>query len=212
MIKKNIMALVLVISSFAAFGNETTMVISSEPTRLIAGTGNALFQYKIRDFMALTGSAFFGTKWPSIYLAEYAGAIAGGAYNSSLLMGGAGIGTRFFLNSQGFSDGFFAEPILILSMHSYNLKTGSTSLIDSNRITLLPQVLIGYSWFWDNGFSLSAHLETGYGYHIKNSITVDSALESRLADKSMLRNMLWADKGPWQFDYGYSVSLGYAFN
>ena len=122
------------------------MVVSSEPTKLIEGTGNALLQYKIRDFMAITGTAFFGTKWPIIYLAENAGAIAGGAYNSSLLMEGAGIGTRFFISSQSLSDGFFVEPRLNISIHSYNLKTGNTSVIDSNRITLLPTVLVGYGW------------------------------------------------------------------
>lgn len=188
-----------------------TMVISAEPVKGLHGSLSALFQYKLTNFMALTVPGTFGTNWLAVGFPKTMAVITDAKYDASLLFGGGGLGARFFLNNNGLSDGFFAEPRVMVGMSKYTLNKDTTKLIDSNRVTLSPSLLLGYSWFWDNGFYLSTGISAGFGYHVKNDIAVEEGLASRLANKYFLRNCLWADKGSFRFDYGYDVSLGFAW-
>jgi hypothetical protein len=213
MIKKTITALVLLTISSAAISStsERKMVLSVEPVEAIHGSLAALFQYKLTDYMALTVPVFFGTNWPARSGIKTMAVITDENYDSSLLFGGGGLGARFFLNNNGLTDGFFAEPRVVLSHSEYALKQDDEFLVDSKRLTILPSLLLGYSWFFNNGVYLSTGLEIGYGYHAKNQISVDKKLATRLADKSSLKHKLWADASPWRLHYDYDISLGFAW-
>lgn len=213
MIKKTISVLLLLTLSQTAMSETAPrkMVVSAEPVKAVHGSLGALFQRKLTNYLALTVPVFFGTDW---FAHSYTGplsAITEEKYETSYLFGGGGLGARFMLNNKGLSDGFFAEPRLVLNMSKFHLKREGETIVDSNRLTLLPSVHLGYSWFWDTGFYLSTSLEVGYGYHVKNSVTVDKKLEKQVADNSSVKRRLWANQNPWHFHYGYDISLGFAW-
>lgn len=212
MIKRKL-ALFWFLFSLGALGETSprNMVISANAVSAVHGSASVLFQYRLTDYLALTIPGFFGTNWIANSMVSTMAVIANTKHESSLLFGGGGVGARFFVYNTGLNDGFFVEPRVVVNMSKYHLRNDTVDLIKSNRVSLMPAVLLGYSWFWDHGFYLSTGIEIGGGFHMKNDITVENSLSERLKDKTFLRNRLWADKGRWRFDYGYDVSFGFAF-
>lgn len=213
MFKKFILIFVLLTLSQTALSEPQgrRFAISADPVKAIHASLGGLFQYKMTDYLSLTLPVSFGTNWPATSAINTMAKITDEKYSSSLLFGGAGIGARFLLNRNGFNDGFFAEPRLMVSMSKYHLKKDGEFLINSDRITLTPSLLVGYSWFFQNGLYLSADLEAGLGFHMKNDVTVDPQLAKRLKDEATIKNRLWANENKWRFEYGYGISLGYSW-
>lgn len=213
MFKKFIPIFVLLALSQTVLGesHNRRFAISADPVKAIHASLGGLFQYKMTDFVSLTVPLSFGTNWPAIFATSTMATITDEKYSSSLLFGGAGIGARFLLNRNGFNDGFFAEPRVMVSMSKYNLKKDEEMLINSNRLSLTPSLLVGYSWFFNNGLYISAGLEAGIGFHMKNDVMVEKLLATRLKDKATIKSRLWADESRWRFEYGYDISLGYSW-
>lgn len=190
---------------------ERKFALSVEPLKAIHGSLASVFQYKINNLMALTVPVFVGTDWTSTRVASTLTVINNQKYDANLLFGGGGIGLRFLLNDKGLNDGFFAEPRLTLHMHKFSLTHEEVNLSSSNRISLNPSVVAGYTWFWDNGFYLSAGLSLGMIFHMKNDVKVDDQLAQRLKDNASARRRLFANPSRFDFTWDYDVSLGYSW-
>lgn len=71
--------------------------------------------------------------------------------------GGLGASAKIFMTSDVFQDGWYVEPTLMV--HYIALRFSDTKFWN-----ISPSAVGGYSWVWDNGFSLSLGLGLQYSY------------------------------------------------
>ncbi|MCA9508545.1 MAG: hypothetical protein KC505_09005 [Myxococcales bacterium] len=211
--KKIIAAIIFMSLSTVGFAQNKArkFTFSVNPVSAVHASLNGSLHYKLKDYLAITLPFFFGTDWTKLSSFKTMAVIAHDSYESSLLFGGGGLGARFLLNRNGLVDGFFVEPRIEVSINKFKLSAQQGSLVDSNRISLLPTLLAGYSWYWDNGFYLSTALSAGMGFHLKNEPKVEDGLANRLKEKNSIAKKLYANSARYEFTYGYDISLGYAW-
>ncbi len=210
---KKIISLFVFMISLSAFSEsaERRFSLSAEPLKAIHGSLASVFQYKLNNYMALSVPVFVGTDWTSTRFTSTLEVFANQIYSSSFLFGGGGVGLRFLLNNNGMNDGFFVEPRLALHAHKFAVYNEDVRLISSQRLSLNPSVVAGYTWFWDNGFYLSAGLSLGLSFHMSNDVNVQDQLAQRLKNRASVRRKLWADTSHFLMTWDYDVSIGYSW-
>lgn len=126
----------------AATASGRSMEISLNPASLIEGSIEGAYRFAVKHNIALS----FHLK--GLFFSWAKEAAASGV--------DGGIGAKFFLTNDAFSNSWFIEP----GLHVSNL-----AFTASDRFwRLSPQVVGGYGWVWSSGFSLNLGLGVRYNY------------------------------------------------
>lgn len=158
------------------------------PIGLIAGAINGDFEFKISDEWTVgIQGAFIRAKLSPT-----------GIFNSDYNITAWGIGARadWYFNGV-FNDGFYLGPSA--EYLNVNVKTSdSFGPASGNAAGLMLACILGYGWFWDNGFNIM--LGGGYGGVLGASgITIQDSVGNRQAITANLSGLT------------YELSFGWAF-
>lgn len=147
MMKKAQISLLLILLCVSVYAQDIqpsrNNEISSDPIGFLSGYLPVSFRTRLSHNLALglhAEAKFFGFN-----------------RHTQGLGGGIGASTKIFLTNEVFKDGWYVEPTLMV--HYIALR-----LSDTKFWNISPSAVGGYSWVWDNGFSLSAGLGLQFTY------------------------------------------------
>lgn len=154
--------------------SERSMAISVSPISLPFGAVDALFQFKMANFVSLTLPANFTYFWPAATVIDWASKKSNQklAVSKAPIIVSGGLGARFYPTAKGMTDGFYLEPRFVVSYSQFGAEMKELGTLNWSKVSIIPKLNLGWDWFWDSGFYMNFGAGLGYAYDVKSELSV----------------------------------------
>ena len=198
--------LALLASSSFAENNDRTMAFSISPIALLGGGIDAMYQYKLTEYLSLTVPANFYYSWFKTSLVGTVGTAEKRVKETrSPFDAQIGVGARFLMAQKGLNDTFYLEPRLLLGYEQFGVNVGD-SKFEAETLTLTPMLRLGWDWYFDSGFYMSL----GGGVGVNTYLNKVSKIPSKYKDNFVVGLYFPPQNRSFSLAWEGEFKLGYA--
>lgn len=164
------------VTAQAQANNDRTMGVSVSPIALLGARFNALYQYKLFDYLALTVPGKFSYNFSYAKFAELLSEKSVGEQTLSPFEASLGVGARFLLNNKGLNDSFYVEPRAWLGYEQFGVKAAGQEL-EFKTMKFQPMFNFGWDWYWDYGLYMGLGFGIGYAIHFNQTVKLPDEMK-----------------------------------
>lgn len=172
-----VLAALSLFTAEAQANNDRTMGMSLSPIALLGARFNALYQYKLLDFLALTIPGKFSYNFGYAKVAEFLSEKSLGEQTLSPFEAAFGVGARILLNNKGLNDSFYVEPRVWLGYEQFGVKASGQQL-EFKAMKFQPMFNFGWDWYWDYGLYMGLGFGIGYAIHFNQTVNIPDEMKA----------------------------------